>query len=214
MPVEEVGSAIFWRSPLARDLQLPLGGGTRGSEVSWLAIWVGQEWLLSGSALRVTHSHGTCGTAGGVAACGVSCPGLGVVESGTPGVVESGTPGLMTWKQRFYRAASRWWECLERGRSSTVPLLKQCASSEEKQASSPLKDFMMRFQQTLGWTHLHRPCVTLISHHIPSLTLAPVPGISPLGAGKQHLHSSARFLLESPKEIIFTLFGLRLLDSV
>lgn len=73
---------------------------------------------------------------------GVSCPGLGVVESGTP--------APMTWKQRFTGQPQAGEKHLERGRFSTVPVLQQPCNSRRKQASSPLKGFMMCFQSTLG----------------------------------------------------------------
>lgn len=57
-------------------------------------------------------------------AYGVSCPGLGVVETGTP--------APMTWKQRFTGQPQAGEKHLERGRFSTVPVLQQPCKLQEK----------------------------------------------------------------------------------
>lgn len=66
----------------------------------------------------------------------------------------------------------------------------------------------------VGWNSsgIHLLGSARAPHHVPGPRL--VPGASPQGPGEQRPHCSARFLLGSPTEIIFTLFGLCLLDSV
>lgn len=66
----------------------------------------------------------------------------------------------------------------------------------------------------VGWNSpgIHLLGSARAPHHAPGPRL--VPGASPQGPGEQRPHCSARFLLGSPTEIIFTLFGLCLLDSV
>lgn len=42
---------------------------------------------------------------------------------------------------------------------------------------------------------------------VPSLPLAPAPGIGPLGTGEQRLHSSAQFPQESPRDFFLPFLG-------
>lgn len=83
-------------------------------------------------------------------------------------------------------------KCLGRGRHSSAP----------KQVSSKAEQVFRQCVSSQLWVGFAWS-VTCVSSHIPGLPLAPAPGIGPLGAGEQRLHSSAQFLQESPRDFFY-----------
>lgn len=109
-------------------------------------------------------------------------------------------PPAKDLEAKVYRMASRWWEMPGKGEAQQCP----CSQTGELQGKAGFQ--AVCFQSALGWSHLCQR-VTCVSPHVRSLPLAPAPGIAPLGAGEQHLHSSARFLQESPRDFFLPFLG-------
>lgn len=95
MPVEEVGSAIFRRSPLARDLHLPLGGGTWGLE------------HLSGTRMAAVR---VCFASHAQPCCVLNGPWCGCLRGELSWLGGGGDwdPSADDLEAKVYRAASGW----------------------------------------------------------------------------------------------------------
>lgn len=75
---------------------------------------------------------------------------------------------------------------------------QQCSQTGELQGKAGVQAVCL--QLALGWSRLE--CDLRFTPR-PYLPLAPAPGIGPLGAGEQRLHSSAQFLQESPRDFFY-----------